>query len=210
MTNVSWLKKYKPKNLEDLILPDNPTVKKLIYRLFESGEFPQYGLLLQGDGGSGKTTLATMLANKLDWEVYQLDSSGESKSALDTLKKQLSLISLHSDRYLVVGHEISESSESFRNGLREILDEYNERAFFIFTDNNYPKLLKENPWLFNDERVLSLNWDTISKDRVRELCTRILEQENKLTASNITIMNTLIDSHFPSIRKIISQMETHC
>ena len=56
-----WVEKYRPKKIEDCILPDN--IKKTFRDFLNTGEVPN--LLLSGPAGCGKTTVAKALCAEL-------------------------------------------------------------------------------------------------------------------------------------------------
>lgn len=60
--NLSWARKYRPKNLEDV--SGNTRLKKEVETLISMGKFPQT-VLLEGVQGTGKTTMARLIAKSL-------------------------------------------------------------------------------------------------------------------------------------------------
>ena len=76
-----WVEKYRPKTIEDCILPEN--IKKTFLDFLDKGEVPN--LLLAGPAGCGKTTVAKALCNQLGVDVYVINGSDEGRF-LDTVR----------------------------------------------------------------------------------------------------------------------------
>jgi SpoVK/Ycf46/Vps4 family AAA+-type ATPase len=90
-----WVEKYRPKTIEDCILPD--ATKKTFKSFLEKGEVPN--LLLAGPAGCGKTTVAKALCNELGVDVYVINGSDEGRfldTVRNTAKNFASTVSLSS------------------------------------------------------------------------------------------------------------------
>ena len=76
-----WVEKYRPKTIEECILPDN--IKKTFQDFLDKGEVPN--LLLSGPPGCGKTTVAKALCEELGVDYYVINGSDEGRF-LDTVR----------------------------------------------------------------------------------------------------------------------------
>ena len=83
MNDFLWVEKYRPKKIEDCILPTN--VKDTFKSFVEQGEIPN--LLLSGTAGVGKTTIAKALCYELGADFYVINGSDEGRF-LDTVRNQ--------------------------------------------------------------------------------------------------------------------------
>ena len=75
MSDFIWVEKYRPKTIEECILPDN--TKKTFQSFLDKGEIPN--MLLAGPPGIGKTTVAKALCNQLGADVYVINGSDEGR-----------------------------------------------------------------------------------------------------------------------------------
>ncbi len=82
MSDFLWVEKYRPKTIEECILPAN--TKKTFSSFLKKGEVPN--LLLAGPAGCGKTTVAKALCHELGADFYVINGSDEGRF-LDTLWK---------------------------------------------------------------------------------------------------------------------------
>ena len=76
-----WVEKYRPKTIEECILPEG--IKKTFLEFLNKGEIPN--MLLAGPAGCGKTTVAKALCNQLGVDVYVINGSDEGRF-LDTVR----------------------------------------------------------------------------------------------------------------------------
>ena len=83
MSDFLWVEKYRPKTIEECILPAN--TKKTFASFLKKGEVPN--LLLAGPAGCGKTTVAKALCHELGADFYVINGSDEGRF-LDTVRNQ--------------------------------------------------------------------------------------------------------------------------
>lgn len=81
--NMLWVEKYRPRTIDDCILPKN--LKKLFKEYVSKGEIPN--LLLNGRAGVGKTTVAKALCNEIGCDFLFINGSDES--GIDTFRTKI-------------------------------------------------------------------------------------------------------------------------
>ena len=96
MSDFIWVEKYRPKTIEECILPKR--TKQTFQDFVEKGEIPN--MLLSGPPGIGKTTVAKALCHQLGADFYVINGSDEGRF-LDTVRNNAknfaSTVSLTSD-----------------------------------------------------------------------------------------------------------------
>ncbi len=78
-----WTERYRPQTLDDYI--GNELLKDKVGLYIESGDVPH--LLLYGTAGTGKTTLAKIIANSIDADVMYINFSDENN--IETVRTKI-------------------------------------------------------------------------------------------------------------------------
>ena len=78
-----WVEKYRPEVLEQYI--GNESIKNKVEDYLQQGSIQN--LLLHGVAGTGKTTLAKLIANNLNCDLLYINASDER--GIDTIRKKL-------------------------------------------------------------------------------------------------------------------------
>jgi len=78
-----WVEKWRPESLDDYV--GNDSVKEKVKIYLESGDVPH--LLLYGTAGTGKTTLAKLIAKNIDCDLMYINASDENN--VDTVREKI-------------------------------------------------------------------------------------------------------------------------
>ena len=141
--NFLWVEKWRPKKVEDCILPED--TKKTFLDFIEKGEIPN--LLLSGPPGIGKTTIAKALCNELGADYYVINGSDEGRF-LDTVRNQAknfaSTVSLQgNDRHkVIIIDEADNTGNDVQLLLRANIEAFYNNCRFIFTCNYKNKIIE--------------------------------------------------------------------
>ena len=94
LESTLWVEKWRPKTVEDVILPKK--YKEMFTKFRDKGDFPN--LLLSGDSGIGKTSIAKALADDLGWSCRLFNASDmKAENFANELKDFVTTQSLISD-----------------------------------------------------------------------------------------------------------------
>jgi replication factor C large subunit len=118
---MPWTEKYRPKKFEEVKGQDEVINKlKRFVVLFPK---TQKAILLYGPPGIGKTTLAYVLANETNSEIFELNASDlrNKEKMKEVLKPAIEQKSLLKKRKIILVDEVDGISESDRGGLPELL-----------------------------------------------------------------------------------------
>ena len=134
MEHLLWTEKYRPKTVEDCILPES--IKNTFLEYVNRKEIPN--LLLSGSAGVGKTTIARALCEEVGCDYIVINGSDES--GIDVLRNKIknyaSSISFSGGRKVIIIDEADYlNPNSTQPALRGAIEEFSSNCSFIFTCN---------------------------------------------------------------------------
>ena len=204
-----WVEKYRPKTIEDCILPES--TKKTFLDFLDKGEVPN--LLLSGPAGCGKTTVAKALCNQLGVDYYVINGSDEGRF-LDTVRNNAknfaSTVSLTSSsrHKVIIIDEADNTTADVQLLLRASIEEFSGNCRFIFTCNYKNKIIEP---LHSRCAVVEFG---IKGKQKQEIATcffkrlnSILEQEKIETDKKV--LAQLIHNHFPDWRRVLNECQRY-
>ena len=204
-----WVEKYRPKTIEECILPEQ--TKKTFLDFLDKGEVPN--LLLAGPAGCGKTTVAKALCNQLGVDSYVINGSDEGRF-LDTVRNNAknfaSTVSLSSEakHKVIIIDEADNTTPDVQLLLRASIEEFSKNCRFIFTCNYKNKIIEP---LHSRCAVVEFGIQGKSKQEIAakffgRLVT-ILEQERIETDKKV--LAELINKHFPDWRRVLNECQRY-
>ena len=204
-----WVEKYRPKTIEDCILPDN--IKKTFVDFLDKGEVPN--LLLSGPAGCGKTTVAKALCNQLGVDVYVINGSDEGRF-LDTVRNNAknfaSTVSMSSDakHKVIIIDEADNTTPDVQLLLRASIEEFSGNCRFIFTCNYKNKIIEP---LHSRCAVVEFSVNAKQKPQLQSSffnrLNGILDTE-RIQADKKVLLE-LINKHFPDWRRILNECQRY-
>ncbi len=204
-----WVEKYRPKTIEDCILPE--TTKKTFLDFLDKGEVPN--LLLSGPAGCGKTTVAKALCNELGVDYYVINGSDEGRF-LDTVRNNAknfaSTVSLSSDarHKVIIIDEADNTTSDVQLLLRASIEEFSGNCRFIFTCNYKNKIIEPL-----HSRCAVIEFAIKGKEK-QEIAAQFFNRINGIldserVQSDKKVLAELINSHFPDWRRVLNECQRY-
>ena len=204
-----WVEKYRPKTIEDCILPES--TKKTFLDFLDKGEVPN--LLLSGPAGCGKTTVAKALCNQLGVDYYVINGSDEGRF-LDTVRNSAknfaSTVSLtsQSKHKVIIIDEADNTTSDVQLLLRASIEEFSRNCRFIFTCNYKNKIIEP---LHSRCAVIEFSIKGREKQEVAtcffKRINSILEEEG--IEFDKKVVAELINKHFPDWRRVLNELQRY-
>ncbi len=204
-----WVEKYRPKTIEDCILPDS--IKKTFQDFVKEGEVPN--LLLAGPAGCGKTTVAKALCEELGCDYYVINGSDEGRF-LDTVRNQAknfaSTVSLTGGgkHKVIIIDEADNTTHDVQLLLRANIESFYGNCRFIFTCNYKNKIIEPL-----HSRCAVVEFGIKGKDKPRiaasffERLNNILDREG--IEADKKVLAELINKHFPDWRRVLNELQRY-
>ncbi len=207
--NFLWVEKWRPKKVEDCILPED--TKKTFLDFIEKGEIPN--LLLSGPPGIGKTTIAKALCNELGADYYVINGSDEGRF-LDTVRNQAknfaSTVSLQgNDRHkVIIIDEADNTGNDVQLLLRANIEAFYNNCRFIFTCNYKNKIIEPL-----HSRCAVIDFTIKGKQRVQLAGSFFQRLQSILDAEKIEydqkVVAELVTKHFPDFRRVLNEIQRY-
>ena len=209
MSDFIWVEKYRPKTIDECILPDG--IKKTFQDFLQAGEIPN--MLLSGPPGIGKTTVAKALCNQLGADFYVINGSDEGRF-LDTVrtnaKNFASTVSLTSEskHKVIIIDEADNTTSDVQLLLRASIEEFSKNCRFIFTCNYKNKIIDplHSRCSVVDFSVNKKDKPTIAAQFFSRI-NHILDKEN--IKSDKKVVAELISKHFPDWRRVLNECQRY-
>lgn len=165
--------KYRPKNLKDFYGQDN--VVKIIFKMLENNKI--ISSIFYGPSGTGKTTLAKIIASKLGYEYEYLNAIKASKSDI----REISEKAKNSvNKTLLFFDEIHRFNKLQQDSLLEDLENGNIILIGATTENPYYSL---NRALLS--RVLLFEFKKINDEDIFKILEKVSKEEEIIYNSEI-------------------------
>jgi len=196
-----WYNKYRPTNIDDLILEEKTKLKVESY--ISENEIPN--LLFTGPPGSGKTSLAQIIINAISPDPGdRLFIDGSKTTGVDIVRTKiedfLSTCSFGSDMKTVFIDEFDYMSANAQASLRKTIENQTDFGRFICAANYDHKIIDPIK-----SRLTWFKFQPVSQDYILSYLEHILKAEKVVYDKELLI--NFVGAHRTDVRQMLNLLE---
>lgn len=192
--NTLYVEKYRPDTLQGYVGNEHIIEKVKIY--IENEDVPH--LLLYGQAGTGKTTLAKIITNQIDCDVMYINASDENN--VDTVRDKIrgfaSSMGFRKWKIIILD-ESDYLTPNAQAALRNLMETFSKTTRFILTCNYVEKIIDPI-----QSRCQTFGITPPSKKEVAIRLKEILDLEG--VQYEISDLAILVNSGYPDIRRVLN------
>lgn len=202
-----WVEKYRPKTIEDTILPND--LKVIFQQFVDQKNVPN--LILAGSAGVGKTTVARAMLEQLECDYIVIN--GSMNGNIDTLRNEIlnfaSTVSFSGGRkYVILDEADYLNANSTQPALRNFMEEFSRNCGFILTCNFKNRIIEP---LHSRCSVVDFK---ISKKDMAKLAGQFFKRVETILANESVpydkaTVAEIIQKYFPDWRRVLNELQRY-
>jgi len=195
--NSLWVEKFRPDTLDGYVGNEHIIEKVKLY--IDSGDVPH--LLFYGQAGTGKTTLAKIIANNVDADVMYINASDENN--VDTVRSKIknyaSTVGFRRWK-IVILDEADYMTPNGQAALRNLMETFSKTTRFILTCNYVEKIIDPI-----QSRCQTFGITPPNKTEVAKRIVSILKElEVEFDKEDLV---AIVNAGYPDVRRVLNSCQ---
>ncbi len=192
--NSLWVERYRPSGLEGYVGNEHIIQKVNIY--IENNDVPH--LLLHGEAGTGKTTLAKIIVNAIDCDYLYINASDER--GIDTLREKIrgfaASVGFRTWKVVILD-ESDYLTRDAQAALRNLMETFSKSTRFILTCNYPEKIIDPIQSRCQTFEIIP----PTKKDVAKRLNDILINEGIQFEMQDLAV---IVNSGYPDIRRVIN------
>ena len=203
MKHALWVEKYRPNSVEEYVFVDDRQ-RQQVKQWIKDGSVPH--LLLSGDPGTGKTTLAKVLIHELGVESFDvLEINASRENGIDNLRDKINgfVQTMPFGNFkIVLLDEADYLTQPAQAALRNDMESYHQTVRYILTCNYQYKIIPALKSRCHEFHIAKTDMNEFTARAATVLVTENIEFD-------LDTLDTYVRGTYPDLRKCLNQLQVN-